>query len=179
MPALGAMLLTRDETWITHRVFDPDRRLACHTCVKSMFAPPSKFVPAQYVPLLPPPSPQCPRGESSWCIFVRFISSCRCSVALHRAATFNLNCTEFPNSCPRRDFPVLHEIGEMFIDGGDRDLEQLGHEFLHQPDGFILHPDFNAALARALAWLSSFSNSNAMKKRISKTGIHLRGVPWR
>lgn len=51
---------------------------------------------------------------------------------------------EIPDNCFLIEFPFGNDVFYMFTDRPHILLEQLGHLFLRQPDGFVEHPDFDA-----------------------------------
>ena len=48
------------------------------------------------------------------------------------------NHSEIPNSCLPHKLLGVVDVGEMLIDGRRRDIEQLSHELLAEPDGAVL-----------------------------------------
>jgi hypothetical protein len=59
-------------------------------------------------------------------------------------SAFLANYPEFPDSCPRVYFPLLHKVLKVLIDSTNVFLEQLRHQSLAHPERFVgetaLHP---------------------------------------
>ncbi len=49
-----------------------------------------------------------------------------------------LNYSEFPNSCPWVEFPLVVNIAQMLACGGNGDTEQFSDETLGEPDGDLM-----------------------------------------
>ena len=65
-------------------------------------------------------------------------------IAPHLAGAFGLNYSEFPKSCPNRNFPMFVKIRQMLVNCRDTHFKKRGHELLAKPNGLILHADFDA-----------------------------------
>ena len=57
---------------------------------------------------------------------------------LDPAGALGLNDSEFPKSCPRRQFLLGVDVLEMLVDRGDRFLKQLGDLPLRQPERLLV-----------------------------------------
>ena len=62
-------------------------------------------------------------------------------------AALQSNYSEFPNSCPSRQFALGVNAFQMLVHGRNRDLEQLRDERLCQPERLILKPALDARAA--------------------------------
>jgi len=57
--------------------------------------------------------------------------------------TFNLNYSEFPNSCPFWNLFLFKDSLQMLVNCGDANLKEFSHQLLGQPDALILKSTLN------------------------------------
>ena len=63
------------------------------------------------------------------------------------SSPFNLNCSEFPNSCFRLQFSIFENISDVLTNGRFRYLIKITHCFLSHPDRIIFEIDINFGIA--------------------------------
>jgi len=70
---------------------------------------------------------------------------------IHRTSDFpltlDLNYPEFPDSWLGSLFPVRKDVLDVLVDHPHILLEQVRHQLLAQPHGFVLKPHFNTCLS--------------------------------
>ena len=54
------------------------------------------------------------------------------------------SCPEIPGNCVGRQLAVLEDVSDVFADGTNVLLEQVGHRLLRKPDGLAFHTDLQA-----------------------------------
>ena len=67
-------------------------------------------------------------------------------VASDFPTAFGSNCPELPDSCLALDLADFTDVFQVLADGADSYRKELGHQFLCQPDGFVLAACFDALL---------------------------------
>jgi len=91
------------------------------------------------------------KGSAPLCLTVSFSTRTSCLILRivavdvqlqlltgYHSATFGLNCSEIPNSCPLFEFFLLKYICDMLADISLARLEQVNNLRLSQPDRLVL-----------------------------------------